>query len=146
MSYTLPLTAEELEYRLLKISDLALSLAVLDGTNIRVYLEREIEDGIGVKFKAPADCLAATRLTIQTPANTEGVEFAFADANGNDIGTLDNLFSTGAIVNVLLNTDTMAAFVQNADTNAYLESRFVELSESANQKSQVQIITWEDDD
>ena len=125
MSYTLPLTAEELERRLLKISDLALSPVALDGTKIRVALEHFIEDGSGIKFKAPVNCSAVTTLVVQSPTGEE--EFSFADANGNDIGVLDNLFSEGAIVNVLLDLDTKAAFVQNADTNQYLENRLAKI-------------------
>ncbi len=34
------------------------------------------------------------------------------------------MFATGAIVSVILNVDEGRAYIQNADTNAYLEGRF----------------------
>ena len=80
-------------------------------------------------------------------------DFAFADANGNDIGEVDNLFAQNAIVKVILDFDsdldgegTGAAFVQNADTNAYLEERFNAMHNEVENAAAVQIITWEDSD
>ena len=138
MLYTLPLTSEELERRLLKVSDLAVHPAIQDGTNIKVALEHFIEDGSEIKFKAPVDCSAVSRLAVQytdKEGQTLTKYFAFADANGNDIGVLNNLFSAGAIVKVVIDLDASiegvdgAAFVQNADTNAYLEEKFADVSE-----------------
>ena len=44
-----------------------------------------------------------------------------------DIGVVDNIFSEGAIVKVILDTDTNNAYVQNPDTNTYIEGKFEEL-------------------
>lgn len=149
MSYVLPLTTKEVERRLLKIADLAVHPAIYDESKalIQVVIDHFIEDGSEIKFKAPVDCSAITKLRVQYTDELGAVTskvFAFADANGNDVGEISNLFAAGTIVKVVLDLDadangTYAAFVQNADTNAYLETKLAS-------KAQVQIITWEDDD
>ena len=53
--------------------------------------------------------------------NTNQV-FIFTDAHGNNLTGVGNLFAKGAIVKVLLNIDEGKAYLQNADTNAYLEA------------------------
>ena len=133
MSHILPLTAKEVERRLLKVADLAVHPAVQEDSDIKVILDHFIEDGSEIKFKAPVDCSAVSRLLVQYIDGEEVLskKFAFADANGNDVGELNNLFAEGSIVKVILDLDpdidgegTAIAFVQNADTNAYLEERF----------------------
>ena len=133
MSHILPLTAAEVERRLLKVDDLAIHTAVASDNFIKVVIEHFIEDGSSIKFKAPVDCSAVTRLQVQYPnaGQTAVKNFAFADANGNDIGEVDNLFAKDAIVKVILDMEadidgqgTGAAFVQNANTNAYIENTF----------------------
>ena len=150
MSHILPLTASEVERRLLKVADLAVHPATASGNFIQVVLDHFIENGSEVKFKSPVDCSAITRLQIQYLDNDGDVatkNFAFADANGNDIGEVDNLFAKDAIVKVILDLDadmdgegTGAAFVQNANTNAYLEDRL------SNSGAAIQIITWDEND
>ena len=93
--------------------------------NIRVDLNTPIKDGMDVVFRSPVDCSQITGLILYY--NGESKEFAFADAHGNDVGHIDNLFAENAVVKVILDLDTNMAFVQNADTNAYLEGRFASL-------------------
>lgn len=90
--------------------------------NIRVDLNHAPLDGEAVTFKAPCDASEITGLVIYY----DGVSKAFTltDANGNDIGVLDNIFAEGAIVKAILDTDGNKAFVQNPNTNTYLESKF----------------------
>lgn len=94
--------------------------------NVRVDLTTPIYDGLEVVFKAPCNAANVTGLNIYYPVDGVQVSqnFAFADANANDVGDLDNLFAEGAVVKVILDTDANKAFIQNADTNAYLEGRF----------------------
>lgn len=94
--------------------------------NVRVDLDSPIRDGMEVVFKAPCDASEVTGLNLYYPVEgvLESQNFAFADANTNDLGHLDALFAKDAVVKVILDLDTNMAFVQNADTNAYLESRF----------------------
>ena len=93
--------------------------------NVRVDLQEAIRDGMEVVFKAPCDASVVTGLNVYYPVDgvVESKAFTFADANTNDVGHLDALFAEGAVVKVILDLDTDMAFVQNADTNAYLEHR-----------------------
>ena len=94
--------------------------------NVKVNLDYTIYDGAEIVFKAPCDASEVTGLIVYYPNGTEVVSsvFAFADAHTNDLGDIDNLFVAGAVVKVILDTETNMAFVQNAATNAYLEGRF----------------------
>ena len=92
--------------------------------NIRVDSPITIFDGQALAFRSPADCSQVTGLIVYYPENgsTTYKVFQFADAHGNNIGDLD-LFAADVVVKVILDTDSSLAFVQNADTNAYLEGR-----------------------
>lgn len=91
--------------------------------NIRVDLQRAIFDGMEVVFRSPVDCSQVTGLIVyyNDGGNTVSKEFAFADAHGNNVGDIDHLFAENVVVKVILDVTTGMAFVQNADTNAYLE-------------------------
>lgn len=91
--------------------------------NIRVDLNTNIADGSEVVFRSPADCSQVTGLVIYH--NGGKTEFAFADAHGNNVGDIDHLFAENAVVKVILDVTAGMAFVQNADTNAYIERTFV---------------------
>ena len=93
--------------------------------NVRVDLQETIRDGMEVVFKAPCDASVVTGLNVYYPVDgvVASQAFTFADANTNDIGHLDALFAEGAVVKVILDLDQNMAFVQNADTNKYLEHR-----------------------
>ena len=117
--------------------------------NVRVDLTTPIYDGMEVVFKAPCNASEVTGLKLCY--QQEVYKFSFADANANDVGDLENLFAEGAVVKVILDTDTNMAFIQNADTNAYLEKRFNEIGTcvgSGNVPSNnrlVVTITWDAD-
>ena len=100
--------------------------------NIRVDLTTPIYDGTEVVFRSPVDCSQITGLIVYYWDNgsTASKEFAFADAHGNNVGDIDHLFAENVVVKVILDLKTNMAFVQNADTNAYLEGRFAELEEA----------------
>ena len=89
--------------------------------NIRVDLNTPIRDGTEVVFRSPVDCSQITGLIVYY--NGESKEFTFADAHGNNVGYIDHLFAENVVVKVILDISTSMAFVQNADTNAYLEGR-----------------------
>ena len=97
--------------------------------NVRVNLNYAIYDGAEIVFKAPCDASEVTGLIVYYPGDGGMVSsvFAFADAHTNDLGDIDHLFAAGAVVKVILDTDTNMAFIQNAATNAYLENRFAEV-------------------
>ena len=99
--------------------------------NIRVDLNTSIKDGTEVVFRSPVDCSQVTGLKVYYPGedgNTTSQEFAFADANGNNVGDIDHLFAENVAVKVILDVTASMAFVQNADTNAYLEGRFQDIA------------------
>ena len=93
--------------------------------NIRVDLNTSIKDGTEVVFRSPVDCSQVTGLIVYYTGGSQ--EFVFADAHGNNVGDIDHLFAENVAVKVILDTTTSMAFVQNADTNAYLEGRFADI-------------------
>lgn len=103
--------------------------------NIRVDLNTSIKDGTEVVFRSPVDCSQITGLIVyyNDNGNTTSKEFALADAHGNNVGDIDHLFAENVVVKVILDVTTSMAFVQNADTNAYLEGRFAELEKKIDQ-------------
>ncbi len=98
--------------------------------NIRVDWNYPIKDGTEVVFRSPVDCSQITGLIVYYLENGFPLyhEFAFADAHGNNVGDIDHLFAENVAVKVILDVTNGMAFVQNADTNAYLEGRFASLS------------------
>lgn len=98
--------------------------------NIRVNVNYTIKDGSEIVFRSPVDCSAITGLIAYYPGEDGSITskvFALADAHGNNVGDIDHLFAENVVVKVILDVTTGMAFVQNADTNAYLEGRFEEI-------------------
>ena len=91
--------------------------------NIKVVSNTPITDGAELVFRSPVDCSQVTGLSVCYGKDFK--EFAFADAHGNDVGNIDHLFTENVVVKVILDVASGMAFVQNADTNAYLEGRFL---------------------
>ena len=93
--------------------------------NIKVTIDFPIVNGQPLTFKSPADCSQVTGLVVSYPEGGENKtkSFQFADAHGNNVGDID-LFASDVLVKVILDVDASKAYVQNADTNAYLEGRF----------------------
>ena len=89
--------------------------------NIKIESVCPLYDGMPVTFKAPCDCTAVTGLKVcyDTTAQT----FTFRDAHGNDLTGIGNLFAAGAYVKAILDTTSGYAYLQNADTNKYLEDK-----------------------
>ena len=104
---------------------------------IRIDLEATIINGQALTFKAPADCSQITGLIIYYPEgnSTATKNFKFVDSHGVDVGsgTL-SLFAKDALVKVVLDTDTAKAYIQNADTNDYLEDKFEDLKQLIDNK------------
>lgn len=94
--------------------------------NIRVDVDYMIHDGCEIKFRSPVDCSAVTGLIVYYPnldGSTISKVFTFTDAGGHDVGNINSLFTSDVVVKVILDVTNEKAFVQNANTNAYLEAQ-----------------------
>lgn len=91
--------------------------------NIKVTIDYPIANGLPLTFKSPAKCSQVTGMTVHYTEGgaSKSKTFQFADAHGNNVGSID-LFASNVLVKVILDVDASKAYVQNADTNAYLES------------------------
>ena len=94
--------------------------------HLKIDLGAKLVDGMDVKFKAPCDCTEVTGLLVVYLSDTGAVaekSFTFRDCHGNNLAGVSNIFAAGAYVTAVLDTSRGYAFVQNADTNAYLEAK-----------------------
>lgn len=102
--------------------------------NISISVDYPIEDGMNLTFTTPCNCSAVTGLKVSYPVITETTStttsktFAFKDAHNNNLSSTNNLFVQGAIIKVILDVTNGNAYLQNSDTNAYLEGKFSGLS------------------
>lgn len=94
---------------------------------IQIKLTEPLLDGMDVRFKAPCDCTAIDGITVTFPQGDDGSTgsqtFTFKDAHGNTLTGLGNLFSKNALVKVMVDRVNSVAYIQNADTNKYLEDK-----------------------
>ena len=97
--------------------------------NIKITLNRDIVDGESVTFKAPCDATEVTGIKVYYKVETEdgstdaNKTFTFRDAHCEALTNIGNLFKEGAYITALLDTTNNYAFIQNADTNKYLEGK-----------------------
>ena len=89
--------------------------------NIMVTSKCTIYDGMSITFKAPCDCSAIQGLTVKDHSTTK--TFTFRDTHGNTLTGVENLFSQGAYIKVVLDTTNNYAYIQNGDSNGYLEEK-----------------------
>ena len=89
--------------------------------NIRVDASYTISDGSEVVFIAPCNFDEIDGLKVYYPEGSQ--EFTFRDAHGNDLTGIGDLFTEGAYVKAILDVTNGYAYLQNADTNAYLEDQ-----------------------
>lgn len=107
---------------------------------IKLEIDYPIQDGSTITFKAPCDSTDVTGIKVYYPNITEsGVTtanktFAFKDCHLNTVSSLGNLFTTGAYLKAILDVTNGYAFVQNQDTNGYLETKINGLDERITDK------------
>jgi len=96
---------------------------------IRIDVDGILMDGHTLTFKAPCDCTAIEGLKVYYVENgtLKNKIFTMKDTHGNTLTGLGNLFMKDACVKVVLDTAKSIAYLQNGDTNGYLEGRFSEL-------------------
>ena len=94
-------------------------------------LIHSVRNGEEILFKASCDSSEATGLEITYPVDEYGTKqtkrFAFVDAHGNNLSNQANLFVTGAYVKAVVDTKNKVAYIQNADTNGYLEEKLASI-------------------
>lgn len=114
-------------------------------SNIRVDVPKAVNDGFELVFLSPCDCSEISGLSVYY-VNEQGIEvptsFVFKDLHGHDLSNLNDLFTKGAYVKVILNTTDKIAYIQNADTNYYLEQKFNGYIESKNLSKEVKSIIF----
>lgn len=97
---------------------------------IKVNLTEPLRNGMDIKFKAPCDCAAVTSLTLNYPTEDGGTAsktVTMLDTHSNRLTGIGNLFMQGAYVKAMIDTENNVAYLQNADTNGYLEGKFDKL-------------------
>lgn len=98
--------------------------------NIKITIDGPLMDGHKVTFKAPCECTIVEKLDIRYVRGNEQVSklFTMKDAHGNDVTGIGNLFEEGAYVHAILDTVNQVAYLQNADTNGYIESKLADVA------------------
>ena len=93
--------------------------------DIRIDLSGALSDGQIVTFKAPCDCTAIEGFKVYYIDNGSRVskKFIMKDSHGNNLAGIGNLFVKDVYVHAILDVKNGFAYLQNADTNAYLEQR-----------------------
>lgn len=93
--------------------------------NIKITVEGSLMDGHRITFKAPCHCSQAEKLEVlYIEDNTQKSKvFTMRDSQCKDLTGMDNLFAEGAYVDIVLDTTNSVAYLQNANTNAYLEKK-----------------------
>jgi len=98
---------------------------------IRVDLDHAPFEGERVVFKAP--CSASSTMGLKIYYDGTPTFFELCDAHGVDLDWEYEAFASNALVTVVLDFDVDGnkAFIQNADTNAYLEGRLTKMGSIA---------------
>lgn len=75
-----------------------------------------VVSGKQISFVAPCSTEDTDGLIIN------GVDYIICDAKNNNLAGVAHIWEEGAIVSIIVNVETGMAYIQNADTNAYLEN------------------------
>ena len=123
--YQLQISGKELEDILAK-KRLELYNCVVNGNYLSVTIDFSMTDGTEIKFKAPisSSTISGIKVTSTYGGSSSNRTFSFVDAHGNSTVGVE-LFTSGAVVKIILDTKNNKAYVQNADTNSYLEEKIL---------------------
>lgn len=93
---------------------------------ITITTNGPLMDGQRVVFKAPCDCTQIDYLKVLYVVDGTQTSklFTMKDAHGNTLTGLGNLFAKNSYVHAILDTLRGYAYLQNANTNTYLENKF----------------------
>lgn len=89
-------------------------------SKIKTIIDYHPANGKQLSFRAPCSSIDTDGLLINN------VEYTLVDADGNNIAGTANLWNSGAMVSVILDTVNTLAYIQNANTNGYLEAALQE--------------------
>ena len=98
--------------------------------NICMEIARPIEDGTILTLRAPCNCDVVEGVKVTYPTVTDNSitqtskNFTFRDVHGKNLTGIGNLFSEGALIQVMLDVTNEGALILNANTNGYLEDKF----------------------
>lgn len=84
---------------------------------IKINTKYPVYDGAPITFRAPCDCTETEGVSVNSK------NFVFKDAHGVALTGMGNLFVKDAVVKVILDVTNSCAYIQNADTNSYLENK-----------------------
>lgn len=104
---------------------------------IRLDLYGPVMDGDSTAFRAPCACSSVTGLKVYYPdgETTKSTSFTLVDANGQSITNAKSAFCSGALVTVVFDVTNSKAYIQNGDTNKYLEDKFAAINTSLSGKA-----------
>ena len=103
-------------------------------SKIRVTSRCEIYDGMTITLKAPCDSTEVDGLNVyDTTGNKQ--TYSFRDVHGTNVSAVADLFEANSYITVTLDTGNGYAYLQNADTNSYLEGVIEDLQESISGKA-----------
>ena len=110
--------------------------------NIRIDLDTPVLNGQAVTFKSPVASADISGLVVYYPdgSSVTSKTFKLVDAHGQDVGSgTIRLFAANVLVRVILDIDAAKAYVQNADTNAYLEGELAKKYSPSNKPTAADI-------
>lgn len=87
---------------------------------INITTKYPVYNGMPLTFVAPCNCNEADGLAV----NAEN--YVFKDAHGNTLTGIGNIFNEGAYVKVILDATNKYAYIQNGDSNAYLNAELTD--------------------
>lgn len=97
--------------------------------NIKISVNHAIRDGFAFTFHTPCSCADVDGVVVEHSNGSD--RFEFKDAHGNSLTDIGNLFAPGVLLKVILDVTNSSAYIQNADTNSYLENKFKSVMLSA---------------
>lgn len=97
--------------------------------NLKIIIDGPLMDGHRVTFKAPCACTGIDKLDIRyVDGDTQKSKlFTMKDTHGNNLTGLGNLFDEGAYVQAILSLSDNGAYLLNAATNGYLETKLADV-------------------
>lgn len=97
----------------------AISAKMVDGSIVLELPEGGVCDGSMVKFWAPCACANVTGGLV-----INGKSYTIVDAHCECVAGSGDIWGAGAEISVVIDDTNAHAYIQNGDTNSYLEGKF----------------------